>query len=53
VRYYRQPGKATEDEATAIAEIIREWRERNQKTDVEETPNKIIADAIKKIILKK
>lgn len=53
VKYYKQPGKVTPEQATELNTLIDAWRERNNCTEVETTPNNITVNAIRSVIFKK
>ena len=53
LKYYKQPGKLSEEEATAINDSVGEWREKNKKESYENTPSDVVVGIIKNILFKK
>lgn len=53
IKYYRQQGKLTDDQAETINGKIAEWRERNKKESYEGTPSDVTAEIIKNVLFKK
>lgn len=53
IKYYKQPGKLSEDESTAINEKVWEWRTQNKKESYESTPSDVIVRIIKDVLFKK